>query len=133
MRRLFMLALIAGLPGAALAQQPAGDAAKGEQIFKTCGICHDIGPTAKIKVGPPLNGVVGRPWGSWPEFSYSQGLKDGKTKGNVWTVEMLEKWLENPRALVPGTKMIFPGLKTAEQRADVIAYLSQFDEKGNKK
>ena len=46
---------------------------------------------------------------------------------------MIEKWLENPRALVPGTKMIFPGLKTADQRANVIAYLSQFDIKGNKK
>jgi len=133
MKRLFLSLLIAGLPGAALAQQPAGDAAKGEQIFKTCHICHDVGPTAKPKVGPPLNGVVGRHWASWPGYSYSQGLKDGKTKGNVWTVELLNKWLENPRALVPGTKMIFPGLKTAEQRADVIAYLSQFDEKGNKK
>lgn len=133
MKRLFLSALIAGLPAAALAQQPAGDPAKGEQIFKTCHICHDIGPTAKPKVGPPLNGVVGRPWASWPGFSYSQGLKDGKAKGNVWTVEMLNKWLENPRALVSGTKMIFPGLKTAEERANIIAYLSQFDEKGNKK
>ena len=133
MKRLLLSALIFGLPAVASAQQPAGDAAKGEQIFKTCGICHDIGPTAKIKVGPPLNGIVGRPWASWPGYSYSKGLQDGKAKGNVWTVDMIEKWLENPRALVPGTKMIFPGLKTAEQRANVIAYLSQFDIKGNKK
>jgi cytochrome c len=133
MKRLLLSALILGLPAVASAQQPAGDAAKGEQIFKTCGICHDIGPTAKIKVGPPLNGIVGRPWASWPGYSYSKGLQDGKAKGNVWTVDMIEKWLENPRALVPGTKMIFPGLKTAEQRANVIAYLSQFDIKGNKK
>jgi cytochrome c len=133
MKRLLLSALIAGLPAAAVAQQPAGDAAKGEQIFKTCHICHDIGPTAKIKVGPPLNGVVGRPWASWPGYSYSQGLKDGKAKGNVWTAEMLNKWLEAPSKLVPGTKMIFPGLKTADQRADVIAYLNQFDIKGNKK
>ena len=133
MKRLLLSALILGLPAVASAQQPAGDAAKGEQIFKTCGICHDIGPTAKIKVGPPLNGIVGRPWASWPGYSYSKGLQDGKAKGNVWTVDMIEKWLENPRALVPGTKMIFPGLKTADQRANVIAYLSQFDIKGNKK
>jgi cytochrome c len=122
-----------GLPAVALAQQPAGDPAKGEQIFKTCHICHDLGATAKIKVGPPLNGVVGRPWASWPGYSYSQGLQDGKTKGNIWTVDMLNKWLENPRGLVAGTKMIFPGLKTPEQRANIIAYLGQFDEKGNKK
>lgn len=133
MKRVLLSALILGLPAVAWAQQPAGDAAKGEQIFKTCGICHDIGPTAKIKVGPPLNGIVGRPWASWPGYSYSKGLQDGKAKGNVWTVDMIEKWLENPRALVPGTKMIFPGLKTPEQRANVIAYLSQFDIKGNKK
>lgn len=133
MKRVLLVALILGLPAVASAQQPAGDATKGEQIFKTCGICHDIGPTAKIKVGPPLNGIVGRPWASWPGYSYSKGLQDGKAKGNVWTVDMIEKWLENPRALVPGTKMIFPGLKTAEQRANVIAYLSQFDIKGNKK
>ena len=133
MKSVFLSALIAGLPVAALAQQPAGDPAKGEQIFKTCHICHDIGPTAKIKVGPPLNGIVGRPWASWPGYSYSQGLQDGKAKGNVWTAAELEKWLENPRAVVPGTKMIFPGLKSAAQRADVISYLSQFDEKGSKK
>ena len=133
MKGLLLSALIVGLPAAAAAQQPAGDVAKGEQIFKTCNICHDIGPTAKIKVGPPLNGVVGRPWASWPGYSYSQGLQDGKAKGNVWTADLIEKWLENPRALVPGTKMIFPGLKTAQQRADVIAYLSQFDIKGDKK
>jgi cytochrome c len=133
MKRLMISTLIAVLPAAAPAQQPAGDVAKGEQIFKTCHICHDLGPDAKIKVGPPLNGVVGRHWASWPGYSYSQGLQDGKAKGNVWTPDLLNKWLENPRALVAGTKMIFPGLKTAEQRADIIAYLGQFDEKGNKK
>lgn len=133
MKRLLLSALIVGVPAVALAQQPAGDPAKGEQIFKTCGICHDLGPTAKIKVGPPLNGIVGRPWASWPGYSYSKGLQDGKAKGNVWTAELLNQWLEGPSKLVPGTKMIFPGLKTAEQRANVIAYLSQFDEKGNKK
>src|SRR6185312_5722150 len=133
MKRLLLSALIFGLPAVASAQQPAGDAAKGEQIFKTCGICHEIGPTAKVKVGPPLNGIVGRPWASWPGYGYSQGGQDGKAKCNVWTGALIEKWLENPRALVPGTKMIFPGLKTADQRANVIAYLSQFDIKGNKK
>ncbi len=124
--------LIALLPGAALAL-PAGNATKGAQIFKTCNICHNIGPKATIKVGPPLNGVVGRPWASWPGFSYSSGLVKGKKDGNVWTEARLDKWLTNPRADVPGTKMFFAGLKEAQQRADVIAYLKQFDIKGNKK
>ena len=132
MKRVILSALILILPGAALAQ-PAGDPAKGAQVFKTCGICHNIGPGAKIKLGPPLNGVVGREVGSWPGFSYSQGLLAQKKQGKIWTDAALEKWLENPRADVPGTKMIFAGLKSPEQRADVIAYLKQFDLKGDKK
>jgi cytochrome c len=130
MKRVLLSALILILPSAALA---AGDAAKGEQVFKTCAICHNIGPGAKIKLGPPLNGVDGREVGSWPGFSYSKGLLDQKAQGKKWTDATLDKWLENPRADVPGTKMIFAGLKSAEQRADVIAYLKQFDLKGEKK
>ncbi len=132
MKRLILSALILTLPAGALAQT-AGDPAKGEQTFKTCHICHNIGPNAKIKVGPPLNGVIGRKWASWPGYAYSSGLQDGKAKGNVWNETTLDKWLQGPRALVPGTKMIFAGLKSPQQRANVIAYLKQFDIKGNKK
>jgi cytochrome c len=133
MKRLLLLsALIMTLPGAAWAQQN-GDPAKGAQIFKTCNVCHNLGPGATIKVGPPLNGIVGRPWGSWPGFDYSTGLQDGKAQGKVWDEAMLNKWLTGPRDLVRHTKMIFAGLKTPEQRADVISYLKQFDIKGNRK
>lgn len=132
MRRLAWLGLMLTLPGMASGQQ-AGDAAKGAQIFKTCNICHNLGPNAKIKIGPPLNGVVGRAWASWPGYSYSKGLQDGKAQGKKWDEATLAKWLQAPRALVPGTKMIFAGLKQPQQRADVIAYLKQFDIKGNKK
>lgn len=131
MRLSIFIAMMLALPGAALAQQ-TGDPAKGAQIFKTCNICHNLGPNAKIKIGPPLNGVVGRPWASWPGYSYSKGLQDGKAQGKKWDEATLEKWLESPRSLVPGTKMIFAGLKQPQQRADVIAYLKQFDIKGNK-
>ncbi len=133
MNRLILpAALMLLLPGVALALPP-GNPAKGEQIFATCNICHNLGPNAKIKIGPPLNGLVGRPWASWPGFQYSEGLLKGKKVGNVWTETRLDKWLTNPRADVPGTKMIFPGLHSAQQRADVIAYLKQFNIKGNKK
>ncbi|MEJ2625362.1 MAG: cytochrome c family protein [Pseudolabrys sp.] len=133
MNRLILpAALLLLLPSMASALPP-GNPAKGKQIFNTCHICHNLGPNATIKIGPPLNGVVGRPWASWPGFAYSAGLQKGKKAGNVWTVARLDKWLTNPRADVPGTKMIFPGLQTAQQRADVIAYLKQFDIKGNKK
>jgi cytochrome c len=132
MRGFVFLTLILTLHGAAKAQEH-GDQAKGAQIFKTCGICHTIGPDAKIKIGPPLDGIVGRPWASWPGYTYSKGMQDAKAQGKVWDEATLQQWLESPRKLVPGTKMIFPGLRQPQQRADVIAYLKQFDIKGNKK
>jgi cytochrome c len=136
MSRLVVLCTLAVLlPAGAWAQQPlpAGDAAKGAQTFKTCGICHNIGPNAKIKIGPPLNGVVGRKAASWPGFSYSTGLQKLGKEGKVWNDAALNTWLTNPRKDVPGTKMIFAGLSNPQQRANVIAYLKQYDIKGNKK
>ncbi len=133
---LFLLSSLAALlPAAAWAQQPLppGDAAKGAQTFKTCAICHEIGPNAKIKIGPPLNGVDGRKIASWPGFSYSDGLKKLGAGGKTWNDASLNTWLTNPRKDVPGTKMIFAGLSNPKQRANVIAYLKQFNEKGEKK
>lgn len=132
MKHFALLALIVALPAAAKAQEP-GDVAKGAQVFKTCSACHAVGPDAKIKIGPPLNGIVGRAWASWPGYSYSRGLQAGKAQGKVWDEASMEKWLEGPRKLVSTTKMIFAGLRRPQQRADVIAYLKQFDIKGNKK
>jgi cytochrome c len=137
MSRLVLLSALALLlpAGASWAQQPLppGDAAKGAQTFKTCAICHNIGPNAKIKIGPPLDGVVGRKIASWPGFTYSPGLQKLGKEGKQWDEAALNKWLTNPRKDVPGTKMIFAGLRNPKQRANVIAYLKQFDLKGNKK
>ena len=102
----------------------AGDAARGEQVFKQqCKICHALGPGAKAGVGPEQNNLIGSKAGSRPGFNYSPAMKEAGEKGLVWTEENVDKYLENPKALVPGTKMIFPGLKKPEDRADVIAYL----------
>lgn len=109
----------------------AADAQAGKQIFAQCLMCHTIGPNASIRIGPPLNGVVGRKWASYPPFSYSAGLVAGRNKGNVWTAAMLNKWLTNPGALVPGTRMTFAGLSDPAQRQDVIAYLSRFGADGS--
>lgn len=109
--------------GSALA---AGDAAKGEVVFKQCKICHMIGPGAKALVGPEQNGVVGSKAGARPGYNYSPAMKEAGEKGLVWTEENLDKYLENPKAMVPGTKMIFPGLKKEEDRQNVIAYMKQF-------
>ncbi len=108
----------------------AQDAAAGEKDFLVCRACHQIGPGAKIAVGPVLNGVVGRKAGTYPGFDYSTANKDS---GIVWTPEELDKYLTNPAAVVPHTKMIFPGIKDDKKRKDIIAYLEQFNEDGSKK
>jgi cytochrome c len=108
----------------------AQDAAAGEKDFLVCRACHQIGPGAKIGVGPVLNGVVGRPAGTYPGFQYSDA---NKNSGLVWTPEELDKYLTSPQTVVPRTKMIFPGLKDAQKRKDVIAFLAQFGPDGQKK
>jgi cytochrome c len=126
--RLYLIAsaIVVGLATSAHAQ----DAAAGEKEFLVCKACHQIGPVAKIAIGPVLNGVVGRKAGTFPGFEYSPANKDS---GIVWTPEELDKYLANPQAVVPHTKMVFPGIKDDKKRKDVIAYLQQFNEDGTKK
>jgi cytochrome c len=108
----------------------AQDAVAGEKDFLVCRACHQIGPDAKIAVGPVLSGVVGRKAGTFADYNYSPANKDS---GIVWTPEELDRYLESPQSVVPHTKMIFPGLKDAQKRKDVIAYLEQFGPDGQKK
>ena len=113
------------LSGAAYAQ----DAAAGEQVFKKCKICHQIGETAKNMVGPVLNGVVGRKAGTIEGYSYSDA---NKNSGLTWDEATLKVYLKNPREKVPGTKMTFPGLTSQTDIDNVIAYLKQFGPDGKK-
>jgi cytochrome c len=129
MRLLIALAALAGLATPVRAADPAS----GEQAFKVCTACHMIGPIAKNRIGPPLNGVAGRKWGSAAGFAYSPDLAAGKNAGKVWDDATLDDYLENPKHLAPNGKMAFAGVKDAAKRADIIAYLKQFDEAGNKK
>ncbi|ACK48995.1 cytochrome c class I [Methylocella silvestris BL2] len=110
----------------------AADAAAGETLFKQkCAVCHKIGEGAKNFVGPELNGIIGRVAGAGSAgYSYSDGLK---ASGITWDSDKLHAWLTNPKALVPGTKMIFAGLPKEEDRDNVVAFLSQFDADGKKK
>jgi cytochrome c len=108
----------------------AQDAAAGEKDFLVCRACHQVGPGAKVAVGPVLNGIVGRKAGTYPGYHYSPANKDS---GIVWTPEELDKYLTSPQTVVPHTKMIFPGLKDEQKRKDVIAYLEQFGADGEKK
>ncbi len=122
-RSQLVLLLLAPLP--LLAAAPAvraQDAAKGALVFKqNCAICHTIEP-GKNKIGPSLAGVVGRKAGSAPGYSYTDA---NKNSGITWTEAELDKYLTNPRGVVPGTKMLFAGLKNPEDRKNVIAYLQQ--------
>ena len=98
----------------------AGDAAKGKTLFIKCKACHNA-DAPKHKVGPHLVGIVGRTAGTVDGYTkYSKAIKDS---GIVWDEANLDKWLTNPKGMYPGTKMIYPGLKKAEDRANVIEYL----------
>ncbi|MFG1416496.1 cytochrome c family protein [Xanthobacter sp. V0B-10] len=121
--------------GAAFAEGDAvtGDPAKGEIVFKKCMACHAIGPGAKTKVGPPLNGIVGAKWAHFEGYPYSDDIKNGAAAGKVWDLATLDNYITNPKVLAPKGKMAFAGVKNDEERANLIAFLSQFDAEGNKK
>jgi cytochrome c len=120
-------AAIAASSSSALAQ----DAAAGEQVFRRfCSPCHDVGEDAKIKLGPPLNGVDGRTAGTFEGFNYSQA---NKTSGITWGVESFTKYIRAPMQEMPGTRMAFVGIKNDKDIADLWAYLKQFGPNGAKK
>lgn len=96
-----------------------GDAAAGKRMFIKCLACH-VAVQGQNKVGPSLYGIVGRPAGSIAGFAYSAA---NKNSGITWTEEVMFAYLKNPQAYIPGTKMVFPGLPSGQDRADVIAYL----------
>ncbi|MGR3462133.1 MAG: c-type cytochrome [Roseovarius sp.] len=104
-----------------------GDPEAGEKVFRKCKACHMVGEGAKNRVGPVLNGVVGRPVASVEGFKYSDVLQEMAAADAVWTEEELAAFLASPRKYAKGTKMTFPGLRKDAEIADVIAYLATFD------
>lgn len=106
-----------------------GDAAAGEKVFKKCKACHMIGDGAKTRTGPILTGIVGRTLGTNEDFTkYSDTMEEMGAAGVVWDIESLNAFLLKPKDFVTKTKMSFAGLKSDEQRADLIAYLATFAE-----
>src|ERR1700750_2835246 len=130
MNRLNLSALViiasSSLASAALAQ----DAAAGKTSFNKCLPCHSIGEGAKNKVGPELNGLDGRHSGTAAGYSYSEA---NKNSGITWDDAQFKDYIKDPKAKIPGTKMIFPGIKNETEVNNLWAYLKQFDADGKKK
>lgn len=107
----------------------AQDAAAGERVFAQCRACHQVGPTAKNGVGPVLNGLFGRTAGTVEGYNYSPA---NKNSGLTWDEPTFRDYIKDPRAKIPGTKMIYAGLKDEQRITDLVAYLKQFDASGAK-
>lgn len=103
----------------------AQDAENGQDLYRQCRACHQIGPGAKNLVGPQLNGIIGRKAGTVEGFNYSEANKKAGAGGLVWTDEIMLKYLENPLQFMPGTKMAYAGMKDEGDRKDLIAYLKK--------
>ena len=106
----------------ALARADNGDPAAGATVFKKCMVCHTL-EAGKNKVGPSLQGVIGRTAGTAAGYNYSAGMKAAGQSGIVWNEQTLDQYLTAPKKFVPGNKMPFPGLPDANDRANVIAYI----------
>ena len=109
---------------AALAALPApyseADLANGRRQFRRCSSCHTIAEGARNLVGPNLHGLFSRNAGEVEGFNYSAAVRDS---GIEWSPEHLDSWLQDPRGYIPGNRMSFVGLRDANDRRDVIAYL----------
>ena len=103
----------------------AGDAEKGAKIYRKCVSCHMIGDGAKNRVGPQLNGIIGREIGAIADYKYSKAMVQYAATAKIWSEENLAAYLESPRKLVKGGRMAFAGLRKEKDRADVIAYLKE--------
>ncbi len=125
MRIVFAGLMLVASAGFASAQ----DAAAGEKVFAQCRACHQVGPTARNLVGPVLNGLFGRKAGTVEGYSYSPA---NKNSGLTWDEDTFRDYIRDPRAKIPGTKMVYVGLKDEQKVKDLIAFLKQFDDKGNK-
>jgi cytochrome c len=112
---------------ASMAAAMAQDVAKGEHSFNKCVPCHAIGTDAENKIGPVLNGLDGRKSGTVANFSYSDA---NKNSGIVWNETTFKQYIKDPKALIPGTKMIFAGIKNDPEIDDLWAYISQFKADG---
>lgn len=122
-----MVAVVMGVAGTAQAEGLETASARGQKLFGACKACHEIGVGARHKVGPHLDGVIGRIAGSIEGFRYSSALKAAGEGGLTWTTEKLDGYLEKPKDFVPGNRMSFRGMPEKSDRDDLIAFLESQD------
>ena len=114
--------LVATLPAAA----PGADAGRGKALYGQCKRCHQVGAGAQHRIGPHLNDLFGRSAAGLGDFRYSRAMKAAGAGGLVWTEARLDSFIENPRALVPRSRMSFAGMKAPGDRAALLAWLRGF-------
>jgi len=127
MRTLLVGALISI---AAVGTAAAQDVTAGATSYKKCVPCHDVGPTAKNKVGPVLNGLEGRKSGTIAGYNYSDA---NKGSGITWNEESFLDYIKDPKAKIPNTKMAFAGIKNETEAKALWAYIKQYDAEGKTK
>lgn len=121
------VAIIVATTGMSYSHDPAA----GAGVFKRmCFPCHDAGSGAKVKLGPPLNGIDGRTAGTVVGFNYSDA---NKNSGIKWAAETFAEYIKNPMQRMPGTRMAFAGLRNEKDIADLWAFLKQFNAGGDRR
>jgi cytochrome c len=127
MKKFALSALVIIASSAAATAALAQDAEAGKASFNKCLACHAIGEGAKNKVGPELNGIDGRKSGTAADYNYSDA---NKNSGITWNEAQFKEYIKDPKAKIPGTKMVFAGIKNEKEVNDLWAYISQFDKDG---
>ncbi|WP_299784215.1 c-type cytochrome [uncultured Roseobacter sp.] len=129
LRAVFLPAVLAAISVAgAVWAEGFGDAKAGARVFTKCKGCHEIGQGARDRIGPHLNGIFGRRAAAHEGYAYSKSMARAGNDGLIWTAETLGAYVENPRALVSKTRMSFRGLKDAQDRADLLAFLRDYSD-----
>jgi cytochrome c len=130
MKQLTLSMLIVIVSAAASSAVLAQDVAAGKTSFNKCLACHAVGEGAKNKVGPVLNGLNGRKSGTVEGYSYTEA---NKNSGITWDEAAFKDYIKDPKAKIPGTKMVFAGIKNEQEASDLWAFLAQYDKDGKTK
>jgi cytochrome c len=130
MKKTTLSTLIVLASAAASSAALAQDVAAGKTSFNKCLACHAVGDGAKNKVGPVLNGLNGRKSGTVEGYSYTEA---NKNSGITWDEATFKDYIKDPKAKIPGTKMVFAGIKNEQEASDLWAFLAQHDKDGKTK